>query len=66
MVAAHCADGIAGSNHGHTARQRDGFPAPTDANRINAKVVVAHRVAALKRDGAGFPAAAVVAAGQRA
>ena len=66
MVAFDGANGIAGSNHGQAAWERDGLPPPTAANWIDAEVDVARRVAIAERDGPGLPAAAIVATGQRA
>ena len=57
---------IRGRNHRHAAREDRSLAGATGADGIDAEVVVAHRVAVAERDGAGFPAAAIVAAGERA
>ena len=66
MVSLNGADGVVGSNHGHAAGKQRGVPGAIPGNGIDAEIGIARGIAVAERDGAGFPAAAIVAAPQRA
>ena len=66
MVALDGADDIGGGDHGHAAGEDRSGAGTAVAEGVHAEAGVARGVAVAERDGAGFPAAAIVAAPERA